>query len=90
LYQLVRTPAELDFDALPDDVVIKPTHLSAGKGVCVLSRRDGGFLDLLSRQILSPQDLVNHLSALEITDPGSRFLAEERVIPPKKQGPCAS
>ncbi|WBU59436.1 ATP-grasp fold amidoligase family protein [Paracoccus albus] len=62
LYQLARSPNEVDFANLPNAFVIKPTHLCSKKGVFVLFRVRDRFLDLFSMKLLSETEVIAELT----------------------------
>lgn len=78
LYQLCKQPAEIDFSRLPDAFVVKPTHLSSNKGVFILFRVRDKFLDLLTKAILTEQEIVARLTSI-IGAAKSNVIVEELI-----------
>lgn len=78
-------PAAVPWAQLPDSVVVKPAQGTAARGVLLLERRDGGFVDLLDakRGVRTAEELVGDLDALAARGRISRVvLVEELLRPP--------
>lgn len=52
-----KDPAELTFDTLPDNFVLKPSNLNTSRGVMVLKRNGESFYDYFAERELSAADI---------------------------------
>lgn len=78
------SPSDIDFGSLPDRFVLKPTSEFGRRGVYLLHRQpDGGYLDLMSRMVLSETDIRAELGAFgsrAVEADAPSFLAEELIV----------
>lgn len=82
-YAKFDTPGDIDLDKLPEEFVLKPAYASAGEGVMLLTRVDGGYFDSMSQRTLTGDEI--RLTQGKIYDKyvktNSRHtIAEQRVI----------
>jgi hypothetical protein len=65
LYRAYETLGEVDFAALPDRFVLKPSNRCSRRGVHLLQRVELGFYDLLSRSNLNvvPENAMHMIDA---------------------------
>lgn len=77
-------PEEIDFDSLPDAVVIKSDGGAASRGVLPLRRiADGRFRTVDGRHTFTPQEVVEHFASLEQEGKVVRpYFAEELLTQP--------
>ena len=85
----VRTPeligiysdiADLPWDDFPERSVLKPLRGSTSKGVFLLQRADGGWRDLASGRVVSPDDVAREYRALVTSGAISADVLVERAI----------
>lgn len=63
-YSLYPTPSSLDFSVLPDRFVLKPSYASAGEGVMLLTKEEGGYFDAMTRALWAPDEILAHQTAI--------------------------
>lgn len=78
LYATYSSPRKVDFAALPDRFVLKPTNRCSKVGVHLLQRADGGYYELFSRSHLSEEAIIARLESTKVGD----VIAEELVAGP--------
>jgi hypothetical protein len=81
LYAEFRDTRDINFSALPDRFVLKPNNLASARGVHLLVKRGDMYFDLMSRKVLSEDDIRlridHHLSKKKTTKGRSKIFAEE-------------
>ncbi|PFG38845.1 teichuronopeptide biosynthesis TupA-like protein [Georgenia soli] len=92
----VRTPRllavhehvrEIDWSALPDRFVLKPTRGASSAGVLLLTRRGGDWLDLVTGRDLTEQGVVTELESLAARkEVSAAVLLEELIEDPRFPG----
>ncbi len=77
----------LNWGALPDRFVLKPTRGTVSTGVYLLVRDGDGWRDLLSRRVLCAADIGREIAELvELERISASFLVEELVEDPRFPG----
>src|SRR5690625_87821 len=53
---------DIDFSKLPNKIVLKHPDLAATRGVFVLQKVEGGYIEYIRRLLLSEREIVQRLS----------------------------
>ena len=78
-YFKVSSINEVDFESLPDPVVLKLTNLSSKAGIYLLYKIRGGYFEQLSKRLMTTEDILEEIGRLTKGRP-SPVLAEEVVV----------
>lgn len=74
-----KSVEEIEFNNLPDPVVLKLTNLSSKIGIYLLYRINGGYFEQLSKRLMTKEDVIKDLKRLS-NGQKSPIIAEQLVV----------
>lgn len=64
----VPTIRDVDFENLPETLVLKLTNQASKRGVFILHKFAGGFYEQLRKKVFAKSDIINHIESLDKVD----------------------